>query len=94
MSALTAASSALVGMVSFLPFILLGIITFKWPNPVFYMLNGGISIIVAYYMADIINAGVTTNLTIAYSLAFIMYGLVNEALAFITMFTRRVNEKT
>ncbi len=93
MSALAAASSALVGIAAFLPLVFFGIITFFRPNPVFYMLNGGISIIVAYYIADIINAGATTNLTIAYSLAFIMYGLVNEALAFITLFRGKENAK-
>lgn len=77
---------AITGLVTLIPIVMFGCFAFWKLQPVFFMFNGGIGLIAGCYMADIINGGATTNLTITYSLAFVGYGLVSIALAFWSMF--------
>ena len=73
-------------IMAFAMFAFFGFITFWKLHPVLFMFNGGISLILACYMAEIVSGGTTTNLSITYSLAMICYGFANVGFAFLMMF--------
>lgn len=76
------------GFAALLIIVLVNWLTFTRVHPVLFMLNGALAIVVACYMADIINSGVTNHLTVTISVVFIIFGLVNIFLAFRYMFKK------
>jgi len=62
------------------------VIAFWRMHPVLFMFAGGMALISACYMADIVSGGVTDNLSISASLSMIGLGLTLIAFAFLTTF--------
>lgn len=86
MNTLELAVSAIQGFVSLLPFIILSALAFWRQYTVLYMFAGGVSVITGCYMPDIINAGVTDNLSLAIGVSFWIFGYTMFAFAFKTLF--------
>ena len=59
-----------------------------------YMFAGGVSIITACYMAEILNGGVTNNISITASLVTLGLGLVLIAYSFMLMFSERKEKES
>ena len=87
MTTTTMALNAVIGYVQFMPLVFLSFLAFWRMHPVLFMFNGGIAMITAFYIPDIINSGVTDNLGIAVALGMMGYSLVCFAFAFKLMFS-------
>ena len=55
-------------------------------HPVFFMLAGGFGMITACYMAEVLNRGITNNISIAASLMMICFSLVFWGFGFAYMY--------
>lgn len=88
MIALTNASNAIVGIVQLAVLLFLLFIVYRWGNPAGLMCGGAAALICGCYMADMVNGGTTSNLTLTYSLVCFIIWLVYWGYAFMAMFTR------
>lgn len=84
-------AQALTGLVSLIPLAVFSGLAFWRFHPVLFMFCAGIAMITGFYMADIINGGTTSELSLTVSLALIGYSMVCIAFAYSFMF-REVEE--
>lgn len=83
---------ALTGMIQLAPLVIFSALSFWRMHPVLFMFCGGVAVITGCYIPDIINGGVTDNLSLTAGLAMMFYGMVCFAFAFKTMFYPADNE--
>ena len=69
-----------------LPLALLSALALWSKQTIIFMLVGGLAIIMGCYAPDILNNGVTDNLSLTVGLVFMTYGLTCEGLAYRALF--------
>lgn len=79
---------AISGILKLMPIIILLVAAFWKLHPVLFQVAGGVAIITAMYIPDILNNGVTDELSISVALALILASYLCLAMAFAMMFRR------
>lgn len=92
MQMLSDAVAALTGIVIMLPIILLSILAFWRQYSVLFMICAGLAMVAGAYMPDILNAGVTDELSISAAISLWLYSLVCIAFAYKTIFFPERND--
>lgn len=79
---------ALSGILKLMPVVLLLVIALWRMHPVIFQMVGGFLMVVAMYMPDILNDGVTDEISLASALVMMMFGWLCLAMAFGTLLRR------